>query len=137
MTGALAVVIVIGAIIALWVGLGLISRTIDNVVEIGGKAVGSAFRARAPQAVAEAQGVVALTMQGEEVRNQLASVGTLDPNNSCLTTSSGVIVELSVASGSPRLTCRWNPAVADRPTQIMGDVLRAIRQVDPGAQVVL
>jgi hypothetical protein len=137
LTGALAVVIVIGVVIALWVGLGLISRITDDVVEIAGGAIGSAFRASAPQATAEAQGVVALTMPGEEVRSQLASVGTLDPSNDYLTTPSGVIVELSVASGSPRLACRWNPAAVDKPTQIMGDVLRAIRQVDPGAQVLL
>jgi hypothetical protein len=137
LTGAPAVVIVIGAVMALWVGLGLISRIIDNVIEITGRAIGSAVMASAPQAAVKAQGAVALTMPGQEVRSQLASVGTLDPSNSFLTTSSGVVVELSVASGSSKLACRWNPAVADKPTQIMGDVLRAIRRVDPGAQVIL
>lgn len=136
MTGALAVVIVIGAIVALRVGLSLISKITDSIIEIAGRAIGGAFTTSTPQA-ARPQGVVALTMPGQKVLSRLASVGRFDPSSGCLTTSSGVVVELSVASGSPRLACRWNPAVADKPTQIMGDVLRVIRQVDPGAQAVL
>lgn len=135
MTGALAVVIVIGAVIALWVGLSLISTTADKAIDFLGAAIGSAFRASGPQAQARPQGELTLTRPSEEIRSQLASAGAIDPANSCLTTSSGVLVQIT--SGSARLTCRWDPAVADKPTQIMGDVLRAVRQVDAGAQVVL
>lgn len=137
MTGALAVVVVIGVIGALWVGLGVISRMIDGVVEFLGRAIGSAFRPRTPQPQARPQGEVTLTMPGEEVHGWLASAGALDPGNSCLTTSSGVLVQIVATSNSARLECRWDPAVADKPTQIMGDVLRAVRRVDPGAQVLL
>jgi hypothetical protein len=136
LNGVLAVVIVIGVIIALRVGLGLISRTIDWGVEFLGRAIGSAFRPSAAPPPARPQGELTLTMPGEELRSRLASVGALDPTNSCLTTPSGVLVQI-VASGSARLECRWDQAVTGKPTQIMGDVLRAIRQVDAGAQVVL
>lgn len=138
MTGPLAVVIVLGAIIALWVGLGVISRTIDGVVEFLGWAVGSAFRPRAPlQPQAEPGNEITLTRPSEEVREQLTATGVLDASNGCVTTSSGVLVQIGIGSGSARLACRWHPAVMDKPTQIMGDVLRAVRQVDAGAHVVL
>jgi hypothetical protein len=94
MTGALAVVIVIGAIIALWVGLGVISRTIDGVVEFLGGAIGSAFRPRAPQPQAEPGSEVTLTRPSELVRRQLTATGVLDASNGCITTSSGVLVRI-------------------------------------------
>lgn len=137
MTGALTVVILIGAIVALWVGLGLISRTIDRSVDFLGWAIGSAFRPGAPPPQARPAGEVTLAMPGEEVHSRLVFAGALDPGNSCLTTSSGVLVQLVATSSPARLECRWDPAVADKPTQIMGDVLRAVRRVDPGAQVLL
>jgi len=133
LNGALAVVIVIGVIIAFWVGLGLISSTVDRSVDFLGWAIGSAFRPSDPQA--RADGELTLTMPGEEVRSRLAAAGALDANSGCLTTSSGVLVQIVVAANSARLECRWDQAVADKPTQIMGDVLRAIRRVDAGAQV--
>jgi hypothetical protein len=135
--GALAVVIVIGVIVALWVGLGVISTTIDRGVEFLGWAIGSAFRPGPSPASARPQGELALTMSGEAVCGRLASAGALDPSNHCLTTSSGVFVQVLATSGSARLECRWDQAVAEKPTQIMGDVLRAVRRVDPGAQVLL
>ncbi|HWA54330.1 MAG TPA: hypothetical protein VG816_09185 [Solirubrobacterales bacterium] len=130
-------VIVIAAIGALWVGMGVISRMIDGVVEFLGRAIGSAFRPRIPQPQTRPQGEVTLTMPGEKVHAWLASAGALDPGNSCLTTSSGLLVQIVVTSSSARLECRWDPTVVDKPTQIMGDVLRAVRRVDPGAQVLL
>jgi hypothetical protein len=137
MTGALTVVIVIGAIIALWVGLGVISRTIDGVVEFLGWAIGSAFRPRAPQPQTEPGNEITLTRPSEEVCRQLTATGVLDASNGCIATSSGVLVQIGVGPGSARLACRWHPTVTDKPTQIMGDVLRAVRQVDAGAHVVL
>jgi hypothetical protein len=137
LNGALAVVIVIGVVISLWVGLGLISTTIDRGVDFLGWAIGSAFRPSAPQAHPQPQGELTLARPSEEVRGQLTATGALDASNGCLTTSSGVLVQIIVASEPARLICRWNPAVTDKPTQIMGDVLRAVRQVDAGAHVVL
>jgi hypothetical protein len=137
LSGALAVVIVIGVIVALWVGLGVISRTIDRGVELLGWAIGSAFRPSTSPAPARPQGELTLTMSGQDVCGRLASAGTLDPANHCLTTSSGVLVQVLATSGSARLECRWDQAVPEKPTQIMGDVLRAVRRVDPGAQVLL
>jgi hypothetical protein len=137
LTGALAVVIVIGVLIALWVGLGLISRTIDETVNFLGWAIGSAFKPSSPQTGVAPQGELILTRPGDEVRGALASTGAIDPTSGYLTTSSGVLVEIAVASSPATLACRWNPAVTDKPTQIMGDVLRAVRQVDAGAHVVL
>jgi hypothetical protein len=137
LTGALAVVIVIAAIIALRVVLSLISTIADRGIDVAGRAIGGAFKPSAPQAVVTPQGVVTLTRPGEEIRSRLASVGALDIRNSCLTTASGVVVELAVALGPPRLTCRWNPTVADKSTRIMAEVLHTVRQVDAGAQVVL
>lgn len=137
MSGPLVVVAVIGVIVGLRIVLSLISAVTEKGIDLAGRAIGSAFSASAPQGAMSPQGVVALTRPSEEIRSQLVSVGALDLHDSCLTTSSGVAVELTVASGPPRFTCRWNSAVADKPTQIMADVLRAVRQVDPGAQVAL
>lgn len=137
MTGALAVVIVIGAIIALWVGLGVILRTIDGIVELLGWAIGSAFGPSATPTQPQPQGELTLRRPSEEVRGQLMATGALDAGNGCLTTSSGVLVQIIVSPESARLICRWNPAVTDKTTLIMGDVLRAVRQVDAGAHVVL
>lgn len=130
-------VIVIGVIIGLWVGMGLISRTIGGAVDFLGWAIGTAFKPSSPHAEVVPQAELTLTRPGEEVRSALASTGALDPTSSYLTTSSGVLVEIAAASRPARLACRWNPAVTDKPTQIMGDVLRAVRQVDAGAHVVL
>ena len=137
MSGALAVVIVIGAIIGIWIVLGVISRTIDGTIDLLGWVIGSAFKPSAPQAQPQSQGELTLTRPGEEVHAQLTETGALDASNSCLTTSSGVPVQILVPSDPARLVCRWHPAATARPTQIMGDVLRAVRQVDTGAHVVL
>jgi hypothetical protein len=134
---ALAFVIVIAAIIALRLIVSLISAVTGTGVEIAGRAIGSAFKPTPPQPVAAPQGVVTLSRPAQEIRNELVSVGALDPRTRCLTTSSGVTVELTIGSAARSLACWWDPAVVDKSTLIMGDVLRAVRRVDPGAQVVL
>jgi hypothetical protein len=136
MTGALAVVIVIAAIVALRFGLSLISALTDKGVDVAGRAIGNALKPGTPQSYPRPQGELTVTMPAEDIRRRLVSLGVLDPGTGCLTTSSGVVVEITVASGTA-LACRWQAAVAEKPTQIMGDLLRSVRQVDARAQVVL
>jgi hypothetical protein len=136
-SGALAIVIVIAAIIAVRLIVSLISGVTGAGIEVAGRAIGSAFKPTAPQQLAKPNGAVTLTRPAEEVRNELISAGALDSHSHCLTTSSGVAVELTVASGTRTLACWWDPAVVDKSTLIMADVLRAVRRIDPGAQVVL
>lgn len=137
MTGALAIAIVIGAVIALRIAVSLISAIADTAIDTAGKALGNALKPRAPSVELTPQGSITLTRPAAEIRHQLVSVGALDPSDCSLMTPSGVVVELTIASGPPKLACWWDPGAADKPTRIMADVLRTVRQVDAGAQVVL
>ena len=134
MTGLLIFVLLIGAYFAMrW----FISWFVGHGINVAGDALGRALTAdRRTKAPAPSEWVVKLTRPPAEVRTELAATGLADDRDR-VKTPSGVLVELYDAPGSPGLACSWDPASAQKPTTIIADVLRIVRQVDPEAQVVL
>jgi hypothetical protein len=135
-----AVVILIGAYIAIRVYL---PRVVNKGVDVTGDALGKALTAnrtaKSPavkSASTPTEWAVTLTRPAAEVRAQLTSTGLADDGGR-VTTPSGLLVELyEVPGAATSLTCNWDPATAEKPTAIVADVLRIVREVDPEAQVI-
>jgi hypothetical protein len=129
------ILILIGGYIAVKIYL---PRFLNRGINVAGDALGKALTTRAPTKAppSSQEWAVTLTRPVAEVRTQLASAGLADDRGR-VQTPSGLLVELYGVPGSPGLACSWDPASAQKPTAIMADVLRIVRQVDPDAQVVL
>lgn len=122
--------IVIGAVVAVVVVVGLVGAMTDKAVDLAGQGIGRALQGPGPQ------GFVALGMSSRRVLGQLEGRETGDAGSGCLTTERGVAVNLRVGwRGSARgFECRWDSS--EDAADVMSDVLRAIRVVDPGAAIV-
>jgi hypothetical protein len=129
------ILILIGGYIAVKIYL---PRFLNRGINVAGDALGKALTTSAPTTAppSSPEWAVTLTRPAAEIRTQLASAGLADDRGR-VQTPSGLLVELYGVPGSPGLACSWDPASAQKPTAIMADVLRIVRQVDPDAQVVL
>lgn len=115
-----------------------VPRLLDRGINVAGDALGKALSAEAPTDASSPspEWAVTLTRPAAAVRNQLVAVGLADERGR-VRTPSGLLVELYDVPERLGLACSWDPASAQKPTAIMADVLRIVRQVDPDAQVVL
>jgi hypothetical protein len=136
MTGILLFVLLIGAyFVVRWVIAWATGKGINAAGDALGKSL-TANRAAPAKVPAASEWVVTLTKPPAEVRAELETAGLADHSDR-VETPSGVLVELYDSSGAPGLVCSWSPVSGQKPTAIIADVLRIVRQVDPGAQVVL
>jgi hypothetical protein len=141
MTGVLIVVLIIGALFVLRMLTSMFSQGVEKGIYHAGGALGRTLADRAaarqpPTGTGAHQWVVTSTRPGVRIREELRSRGMLRDDNH-VETAAGVSVELSLTRGVAELACRWEPFAGEKGTQIIGDVLRIVRQVDPGAQVVV
>jgi hypothetical protein len=135
----IAIAVFAGIFFLRWV-VSMITGGVEIGIELAGDRLGEGLASgrsvKAPASSLPSEWVVNLTKPVAEVRTELVAAGLADDSDR-VRTSSGLLVELYEVPDSSGLACSWDPTAGQKPTAIIADVLRIVRQIDPEAQVIL